>query len=131
MSIIPLYPELYKDTGVWSAIKKSSITHKSIAKTFSRYFLINHQPGGNIVGKTVCEDMCYSVLSCTASTGPVKNPIDSKLSAGGSSSGSAALVSLYTFTSSKQKCIGLIFKRLFLSFCWIKLSTIHLFLNSY
>ncbi|XP_052090946.1 amidase-like [Mytilus californianus] len=48
--------------------------------------------GGNIVGKTVCEDMCYSVLSCTASTGPVKNPIDSKLSAGGSSSGSAALL---------------------------------------
>jgi amidase len=48
--------------------------------------------GGEIVGKAVCENLCFSGGSHTADTGPVLNPHDPKRSAGGSSSGSAALV---------------------------------------
>ena len=48
--------------------------------------------GGNIVGKTVCENLCYSGASFTAATGPVVNPHNNTRMAGGSSSGSAALV---------------------------------------
>jgi amidase len=48
--------------------------------------------GGEIVGKAVCEDLCFSGGSHTAATGPVHNPHDPTRSAGGSSSGSAALV---------------------------------------
>ncbi|XP_076091284.1 urethanase-like [Mytilus galloprovincialis] len=48
--------------------------------------------GGIIAGKTVCEDMCFSGNSWTSSSGPVKNPFNNRLSAGGSSSGSAALL---------------------------------------
>src|SRR5947207_12235043 len=48
--------------------------------------------GGEIVGKTVCESLCFSGGSHTSDTGPVLNPHDHSRSAGGSSSGSAALV---------------------------------------
>src|SRR5438552_3756703 len=48
--------------------------------------------GGEIVGKSVCEHLCFSGGSHTSDTGPVLNPHDPKRSAGGSSSGSAALV---------------------------------------
>jgi len=48
--------------------------------------------GGEIVGKAVCEDLCFSGGSHTSDTGPVLNPHDYACSAGGSSSGSAALV---------------------------------------
>src|SRR5215208_427813 len=48
--------------------------------------------GGEIVGKAVCEDLCFSGGSHTSRTGPVRNPWDPERSAGGSSSGSAALV---------------------------------------
>jgi amidase len=48
--------------------------------------------GGEIVGKAVCEDLCFSGSSFTSKTGPVRNPHDPTRSAGGSSSGSAALV---------------------------------------
>jgi amidase len=48
--------------------------------------------GGEIVGKAVCEHLCFSGGSHTADTGPVRNPHDPTRSAGGSSSGSAALV---------------------------------------
>jgi len=48
--------------------------------------------GGEIVGKAVCENMSFSGSSFTATTGPVRNPHDHTRSAGGSSSGSAALV---------------------------------------
>jgi amidase len=48
--------------------------------------------GGEIVGKAVCEHLCFSGGSHTSDTGPVLNPHDPKRSAGGSSSGSAALV---------------------------------------
>ncbi len=48
--------------------------------------------GGTIVGKAVCESFCLSGGSHTSETGPVRNPHDPSRSAGGSSSGSAALV---------------------------------------
>ncbi len=48
--------------------------------------------GGTIVGKTVCEYFCFSGGSHTASTGFVHNPHRRGYSAGGSSSGSAAVV---------------------------------------
>lgn len=48
--------------------------------------------GGEVVGKAVCEDLCFSGGSFTSHTGPVLNPHDPSRMAGGSSSGSAALV---------------------------------------
>jgi amidase len=48
--------------------------------------------GGEIAGKAVCEFYCVSGGSHTSSTGPVQNPRKPGYSAGGSSSGSAALV---------------------------------------
>ena len=48
--------------------------------------------GGHIVGKSVCENLCASGGSFTAATGPVVNPHNKTRMAGGSSSGSAALV---------------------------------------
>lgn len=48
--------------------------------------------GGTIVGKTVCEYYCFSGGSHTSATGPVHNPHKLGYSAGGSSSGSGAVV---------------------------------------
>lgn len=48
--------------------------------------------GGEIVGKAVCEYFCFSGGSHTSATGPVHNPRKMGYSAGGSSSGSAALI---------------------------------------
>ena len=48
--------------------------------------------GATIAGKAVCEDLCFSGASHTAKSGPVRNPWDTSRTAGGSSSGSAALV---------------------------------------
>lgn len=48
--------------------------------------------GGTIVGKAVCEAFCFSGGSHTSASGPVHNPRRMGYSAGGSSSGSAALV---------------------------------------
>jgi amidase len=48
--------------------------------------------GGEIIGKTVCENFSFSGGSHTAATGPVHNPRKHGYSAGGSSSGSAAVV---------------------------------------
>ncbi len=48
--------------------------------------------GATITGKAVCEDLCLSGGSHTSRTGPVRNPWDRTRTAGGSSSGSAALV---------------------------------------
>ena len=50
--------------------------------------------GGRITGKAVCEEFCFTATSCTAGTGHVVNPYDQTRMALGSSSGSAALVSL-------------------------------------
>jgi amidase len=48
--------------------------------------------GGTIVGKAHCEYFCFSGGSHTGAAGPVQNPRKPGYSAGGSSSGSAALV---------------------------------------
>ena len=48
--------------------------------------------GGEIAGKAVCEYFCVSGTSSTSATGPVHNPRRHGYSAGGSSSGSAAVV---------------------------------------
>jgi amidase len=50
--------------------------------------------GATITGKAVCEDLCFSGGSHTSRTGPVRNPWDRSRTAGGSSSGSAALVAV-------------------------------------
>jgi amidase len=50
------------------------------------------EAGGTITGKAVCEDLCCSGGSFTSWCGPVRNPRDPTRQAGGSSSGSAALV---------------------------------------
>ena len=50
--------------------------------------------GGTIAGKTVCEYFCFSGGSHTSAGGPVHNPHRMGYSAGGSSSGSAAVVGL-------------------------------------
>jgi len=49
--------------------------------------------GGRIDGKSTCEDYCQSSSSFTSVSGAVLNPFDTTRSAGGSSSGSAVLVS--------------------------------------
>ncbi|MFW2404338.1 MAG: amidase [Gammaproteobacteria bacterium] len=48
--------------------------------------------GATVAGKTVCEYLCLHGGSTTSSTGFVRNPHNPEYSAGGSSSGSAALV---------------------------------------
>jgi amidase len=48
--------------------------------------------GATVVGKAVCESLCYSGGSHTSDTGPVHNPYDLSRSSGGSSSGCAALL---------------------------------------
>lgn len=50
------------------------------------------EAGAVVAGKSVCEDLCFSGGSHTSKTGPVLNPWDHTRSAGGSSSGSGALV---------------------------------------
>ncbi|MBI1396246.1 MAG: amidase [Betaproteobacteria bacterium] len=50
--------------------------------------------GGEIVGKTHCEDYCISGGSHTGAKGPVHNPYKMGYSAGGSSSGSGVVVAL-------------------------------------
>lgn len=48
--------------------------------------------GGTVVGKAVCEDLCFSGSSFTSVSGPVLNPWDVSRTTGGSSSGNAALL---------------------------------------
>jgi amidase len=50
--------------------------------------------GGEIVGKAVCEDLCFSGGSHTSSPEPVLNPHNPAHSAGGSSSGSGVVVAV-------------------------------------
>jgi len=48
--------------------------------------------GGTIVGKTTCEDLCFSGASFNTKYGPVRNPINTEYSSGGSSSGSGVVL---------------------------------------
>lgn len=55
--------------------------------------------GGTITGKAVCEEWCFTATSCTSDAGPV--PTRMVL---GSSSGSAALVSISTLLVVLAEC---------------------------
>jgi len=48
--------------------------------------------GGEVLGKAVCENFCYSGASHTSASGPVRNPRNPEFMTGGSSSGCAALI---------------------------------------
>ncbi|KAL7908448.1 amidase signature domain-containing protein [Trichoderma velutinum] len=48
--------------------------------------------GANVVGTTTCENMCHSTSSFTSAQGIVHNPFATGYSAGGSTSGGAAIV---------------------------------------
>ncbi|XP_070558594.1 amidase-like isoform X2 [Ptychodera flava] len=48
--------------------------------------------GGHIIGKTSAEDLCFSGNSFTCVKGAIRNPYKTDHSAGGSSSGSSALI---------------------------------------
>jgi amidase len=48
--------------------------------------------GATIAGKSTCENLCFSGASFTSWPAPVRNPWDPSRNAGGSSSGSAALL---------------------------------------
>jgi len=48
--------------------------------------------GGEIIGKAVCENFCFSGGSHTSDGNPVRNPANPAYTTGGSSSGSGALV---------------------------------------
>lgn len=48
--------------------------------------------GANVVGTTTCENMCHSTSSFTSAQGTVENPFAIGYSAGGSTSGGAAIV---------------------------------------
>ena len=50
------------------------------------------EAGATIAGKSMCEDLCFSGGSFTSQPWPVRNPWDPERNAGGSSSGSSALV---------------------------------------
>lgn len=50
------------------------------------------EASGEIIGKAVNEDLCFSGGSHTSATGPVRNPHNPKYMTGGSSSGSAVVV---------------------------------------
>ncbi|KAI1452687.1 amidase signature enzyme [Annulohypoxylon moriforme] len=52
------------------------------------------EAGAVITGTSTCENYCLSAMSCTSATGPVDNPWLRGYSAGGSSSGSAALITI-------------------------------------
>lgn len=52
------------------------------------------EEGAVIVGKTTCEDLCFSGSSFLTKYGPVTNPYNKDYTAGGSSSGSGVVVSL-------------------------------------
>lgn len=66
--------------------------------------------GGHIIGKTSVENQCKSGSSFTCASGPVKNPYDETRTTGGSSGGSAALVS----TVETQSAIKLYTKYIYL-----------------
>lgn len=50
--------------------------------------------GATIAGKATCENLCHSATSHSAATGTVQNPYARGYASGGSSSGTAVLVSL-------------------------------------
>lgn len=86
-------------------VLKDNISTKGIKTTGSSKLLENYVPvfnativdkivdaGGEIIAKSAMDELGMGGFGTTAATGPVKNPLDLTRVAGGSSSGSAALV---------------------------------------
>eukprot|EP00058_Branchiostoma_floridae_P016202 XP_002601690.1 hypothetical protein BRAFLDRAFT_94570 [Branchiostoma floridae] len=74
---------------------RTEITGASTGKLHGKTVAIKDNvavAGGSIKGKSACEDLCLSGDSFTSVTGPVLNAHDRTRSAGGSSSGSATLL---------------------------------------
>ncbi|OAA57538.1 amidase [Niveomyces insectorum RCEF 264] len=59
--------------------------------------------GGVVQGTSVCENYCLSAVSCTSASGPVHNPWLRGYSAGGSTSGAAALVAVKAVRAWREK----------------------------
>ncbi|KAI4868170.1 amidase signature enzyme [Hypoxylon rubiginosum] len=64
------------------------------------------QAGAVVTGTSTCENYCMSAMSCTSATGPVDNPWLRGYSAGGSSSGSAALIAV-NFMKNRGRTSGI------------------------
>ncbi|KAF7561112.1 hypothetical protein G7046_g3033 [Stylonectria norvegica] len=62
--------------------------------------------GAIISGTSTCESFCASPLSWTSATGPVHNPLLHGYTAGGSSSGSCALVAAHVLPQELRKTLG-------------------------
>ncbi|KAK7418771.1 hypothetical protein QQX98_003789 [Neonectria punicea] len=62
--------------------------------------------GAIIKGSSTCESFCASPLSFTSATGPVHNPLLHGYTAGGSSSGSCALVAASVLPSELRNSLG-------------------------
>ncbi|KAF3396200.1 Amidase [Penicillium rolfsii] len=62
--------------------------------------------GATIKGSSTCENYCASPLSYSAATGPVHNALATGYTAGGSSSGSAALVAAAVIHRETGQCFG-------------------------
>lgn len=73
-------------------IQHSILSYKLQTRTFIINFFHNSYTGGQIVGKAVCEPLCFGLCGDLPDTGPVLNPHDTSRLPGGSSAGSAVLV---------------------------------------
>ncbi|KAM0417116.1 hypothetical protein ACHAPT_012892 [Fusarium lateritium] len=62
--------------------------------------------GSEIKGTSTCESFCASPLSFTSATGPVHNPRLRGYTAGGSSSGSSALVAAHVMAHERGEYLG-------------------------
>uniref|UniRef100_K1P6P1 Amidase n=1 Tax=Magallana gigas TaxID=29159 RepID=K1P6P1_MAGGI len=82
------------DTGVPSVVENEVEVTTAVHPLHLKMEMMVFSDGncGRITGKSVCEDMCFSGSSFTASSGPVRNPYDATRTTGGSSSGSASLL---------------------------------------
>ena len=92
-------PQVMETFGTWAATKGgvkqtyTMVTDYGPGHDSERAFQTGFKnAGGTIVGKTVCEDLCFSGGSHTSKPQPVRNPRKPMHSAGGSSSGSAAVI---------------------------------------
>ncbi len=83
-----LQPGVVRD-GIKTALKKAGVDGASVADIHAA---VEKKVGPTILGKVHCEYFCFSGGSHTSSYGPVHNPMKHGYSAGGSSSGSAAVV---------------------------------------
>ncbi|KAH8657781.1 amidase signature domain-containing protein [Xylariales sp. PMI_506] len=89
------HPELFGKDGV---VPVSTIDATVVARALAA--------GAVIKGTSTCENFCASPLSWTSVTGPVDNPLLPGYTAGGSSSGSCALVAANELRKTSDKFFG-------------------------